>query len=170
MIMAFGRLGHFQSATNETPQRHFSVLQKIMPAICKSVATLRVVGDDLCPEDITRALACAPTNSQRKDEVIRHPKSGKERIARFGMWRLEATVRVLGEPDAQVAEILAKLSSDLDVWRSITNSFWVELSFGVFMKEDNEGLTLSPATMVALGSRGIAADFDIYGPYPEEFN
>jgi hypothetical protein len=128
------------------------------------------MGDDLRPEEITRLLGCAPTKSQRKDEVIRHPKSGKERVARIGMWSLEAADRVPSDPDAQVAEILAKLSPDLEVWRSITSSFRVDVFFGLFMKEWNEGLSLAPTTMVALGSRGIEADFDIYGPLPEESN
>ncbi len=141
-----------------------------MPALDRSVATLRVMGDDLRPEEITRLLGCAPTKSQRKDEVIRHPKSGKERVARIGMWSLEAADRVPSDPDAQVAEILAKLSPDLEVWRSITSSFRVDVFFGLFMKEWNEGLSLAPTTMVALGSRGIEADFDIYGPLPEESN
>lgn len=126
------------------------------------------MGDHLLPEEITRALGCPPTKSQRKDEVVRHPKSGKESVARIGMWSLEATDRVPSDPDAQVLEILAKLTSDLDVWRSITGSFRVDVFFGLFMKEWNEGLSLSAATMAALGARGIEADFDIYGPTPEE--
>ncbi len=147
-----------------------NVGRKKMPALDRSVATLRVKGDDLRPEEITRLLGCSPTKSQLKDEVIKHPKSGKERIARIGMWSLDAEDRVPSDPDAQVAELLTKLSSDLDIWRSITTSFRVDVFFGLFMKEWNEGLSLAPATMVALGSRGIEADFDIYGPFPEESN
>ncbi len=139
-----------------------------MPAIERSVATLRVMGDDLVPEEITRLLGCAPTKAQLKGEVFRNAKSGKERIARFGMWRLNATDREPSDPDAQVAEILGKLSQDLEVWRSLTSSFRTDLFFGLFMKEWNEGLSLSPMTLMALGSRGIEADFDIYGPIEKE--
>jgi len=128
------------------------------------------MGDELRPEEITRLLGCGPTRSQRKDEVIRHPESGKERVARIGMWSLEAEDRVPSDPDAQVEEMLSKLTSDLNVWRSVTSTFRVDVFFGFFMHQWNEGVSLAPATMAALGARGIKAGFDIYGAFPKVSN
>ncbi len=128
------------------------------------------MGDDLRPEEITRLLGCEPTKAQRKGEVFRSPTSGKERIARIGMWSLEAADRQPSDPDAQIGEILSKLSSDIEIWRSIMQRHRADIFFGLFMKEWNEGLSLTPATLVALGSRGVELGFDVYGPFPEEPN
>lgn len=127
-----------------------------------------MIGDALEPQTITRLLGCAPTLAQRKGEAYRSETSGKKRVARVGMWSLNAVDRKPGDPDAQVTELLGKLSSDLDVWRSIAGSFRVEVFFGLFLREWNEGVNLSSASLVALGTRGIAAEFDIYGPLPNE--
>ncbi len=135
-----------------------------MSAIDRSVAALRIMGDELRPEEITRLLGCSPSHSQRKGEVFRNEKSGKERVARFGMWQLKATDRQPGDPDTQIAEILEKISATHDTWRSITASFRADIFFGLFMEEWNEGFSLSPKTLLELGSRGIEVGFDIYGP------
>ena len=113
-------------------------------------------------------LGCVPTKAQRKGDVFRNPRSGRERIARFGNWLLEVADRSPCDPDAQVAELLAKLTQDLDVWRSITGSYRADIFLGLFLKESNEEFSLSPATLLALGSRGIEASFDVYGPMEEE--
>lgn len=81
---------------------------------------------------------------------------------------LEVDDRTPGAPDAQVEELLAKLSSNMDVWSSIRSTYRIDVFFGLFMNEGNEGFCLTPATLLALGSRGIRADFDIYGPSAEE--
>lgn len=138
-----------------------------MPVIHRSVATLRIIGDDLLPEEITRLVGHAPSCEQKKGDVIRS-QNGKERVAKFGMWRLKATDREPSDPDAQVEEIFAKLTTDLEVWRQIGSLFRCDLFFGIFMEDGNEGLSLSPATLLTLGSRGIKADFDIYGPFEKE--
>jgi hypothetical protein len=58
-----------------------------MPQIAKSVATLRVFGDDLIPESVSALLGATPTDSYRKGEV-KLLRSGKELIYKTGMWRL----------------------------------------------------------------------------------
>ena len=67
-----------------------------MSGIKKSTATLRIFGDDLVRENITRMLGVAPSEAWRKDEKGRHIaglKAGNVRVARTGMWRLEAPDR-----------------------------------------------------------------------------
>lgn len=139
-----------------------------MPTIGRSVASLRIMGDDLAPGEISDLLGCAATKSQTKDQVFRSGASGRERIARFGMWMLEVTELSPSDPDAQVAELLSKLSPDLGVWNKITGRYRADVFFGMFMAEWNEGFSLSPDTCIALGSRGIEVGFDIYGPDEEE--
>jgi hypothetical protein len=136
-----------------------------MATVKRSRATLRICGDALEPDVITRVLGHGPTSAQTKGESLVGKKTGQVRIARSGMWRLDAAVREPADLDAQVEEILAKLVPDLDVWKSLTSEFRADLFCGLFMDRSNEGLSLSPETLAALGCRGIELGLDIYdGP------
>ena len=135
-----------------------------MAYLSRSRATLRIAGDDLDPEEVSRQLGCTPTTAQRQGEAIDRHKTGRVRIALFGMWRLEAASREPEDIDGQISEILGQLSDDLEVWRTIGQRYKVDLFCGLFMKTANEGLSLSPSSLHALGMRQIEIGFDIYGP------
>jgi hypothetical protein len=132
-----------------------------MATLASSKATLRVMGDSLVPDEVTRALGANPSTSQSKGEEL-HGKDGRVRIARFGMWRLHATETSPADFDAQVREILAKLTSDLSVWSDLSTRFDIDLFCGWFMEQENEGLGVSPETLQRLGERGIHLSLDIY--------
>ncbi|NWK46454.1 DUF4279 domain-containing protein [Ralstonia pickettii] len=134
-----------------------------MAYLSRSRATLRIAGDDLDPEEISRQLGCKPTTGQRKGEAIVGHNTGQTRIALFGKWHLEAAPREPEDIDGQISEILGQLSDDLEVWRSIGQRYKVDLFCGLFMKTGNEGLLLSSGSLHALGVRQIAIGFDIYG-------
>ena len=127
-----------------------------MATVSRTKATLRISGDALDPSVITGLLGHAPTSSQMKGQHI------STRVAKFGMWRLEAAPRTPGDLDAQVDEILSKLSQDLSVWASITSTYTADLFCGVFLSGSNEGLSLSVETLEALGARGVEIGLDIY--------
>jgi hypothetical protein len=61
------------------------------------------------------------------------------------MWILEASDQVPGDLDAQVEEILARLTPDLSVWRDISANHSIDLFCGLFMLQGNEGLSISSA-------------------------
>ena len=132
-----------------------------------SVATLRIVSDDLVPERITKLLGCEPTDSQTKGQIIRGHKTGRERVTKIGMWRLKATDCEPEDLDKQVAELLGKLTQDLSIWASLSKQFAIDLFCGLFMEESNEGVEVSAETLMALGQRGIVLGLDIYGPIQE---
>jgi len=137
-----------------------------MAVVHCSAATLRVIGDDLLPDEITRLLGCEPTAEQTKGQVIRH-RSGRERVARTGAWRLAVPDEEPADLNKQVAQLLGKLTDDLAVWKEIGSRFHVDLFCGLFMEEGVEGETLSAETLEALGSRGIELELDIYAPGDE---
>ncbi len=83
------------------------------------------------------------------------------------MWALAATPREPEDIDGQIAEILGQLSDDPEVWRTIGQRYEVDLFCGLFMKSGNEGFSLSPGSMRALGLRQIEIGFDLYGPDDE---
>ena len=133
-----------------------------MAQIQRSLATLRIVGDNLDPTEITRLLGCAPDAAQTRGEEIAARSGGSVRIARKGMWRLSATDREPEDLDAQIRELLSKLTDDLTVWASIAERHRVDLFCGLFMREGNEGLSITPESLAALGLRRIELGLDIY--------
>jgi hypothetical protein len=132
-----------------------------MGAIDHSLATLRLFGDDLIPEEITALLGAPPTEGCAKGQSITSPKTGNVRIARTGSWRLRATPREPEDLGGQIIEVLDVLSKDLHVWRSLSR-FEPHFFCGIFMGSSNDGMDLSAKTLLALGERGIGLAFDIY--------
>lgn len=132
-----------------------------MGFIHHSVAGLRFFGDDLDPDEISTLLGATPTDAHRKgDELVGPP--GKVRIAKTGSWRLRATRREPEDLEAQIFELLDRLSQNLDVWRDLSARYKTDLFCGIFMGSSNDGLPLSPKALLALGQRGIALGLDIY--------
>ena len=135
-----------------------------MPQLWRSVAALRIYGETLQPDEITRVLGAPPTLSRLKGDVQYRSKAGRETIAKVGMWLLNATDREPEDVNSQVIEILGKLTGDLGIWNSLSQRFDIDLSFGWFMRESNEGLEIAPATLAALSARGITLGIEMYAP------
>jgi len=119
------------------------------------------MGDKLVPEEISKLLGAVPTSAYAKGHQLR---SGA--TSRSGIWSLSARVTEPEDLDRQVSELLAQVTPDLSVWGEITARFRVDLFCGWFMGSGNEGVTISPQTMVALGLRGVMLSLDIYGYEP----
>ena len=135
-----------------------------MGPVSTTKASLRIFGDDLDPEEITRTLGKAPTRTQRKGGPVGNRKDTKN-IAHTGGWWLQILDRTPGDLDGQVRELLDGLTQDLEVWADIhARCSKLDLFCGLFMGEDNQGETLSPETLQALGARNIKLELDIYGP------
>jgi hypothetical protein len=83
------------------------------------------------------------------------------------MWLLEAPRREPEDLNAQVAEILSRLSQDIEVWKALTQEFELDLYCGLFMGSTNDGLCLSASTLAALGERGIELAIEVYAPISE---
>ena len=135
-----------------------------MAHLQRAVASLRIAGDDLVPEEITALLGTSPTHAQFKGQEIPIKSSNRTRTALFGQWRLHANETQPEDLDGQVAELLGKLTRDLSVWQGLSSRFNIDLFCGWFMGGDNEGVTVEPSTLQALGERGISLALDIYGP------
>ena len=94
-------------------------------------------------------------------------KTGIERIARTGIWSLHSVDREPENLDSQIEEILAKVTGDIETWQALARRYRADLFCGLFMEGGNEGLVISPASLVALGERGIELALDVYGSEPE---
>jgi hypothetical protein len=138
-----------------------------MVTVARSVATLRIIGDALIPDEVTRLLGAAPSDSQTKGQEL-HGKSGYVRLARFGAWRLHAPETSPADLDAQVRALLSPLPSDLAVWKELSTRFDIDVFCGWFMNRENEGIGISAETLRLLGERGIELSLDIYAGDEEE--
>jgi len=135
-----------------------------MPQLHRSAAALRIGGDTLVPEEISKHLGAAPTYCRVKGETWHDENTEREYVARTGQWQLDAADRQPEDVDGQVAEILSKLTDDLEIWRYLARNFEIDLFCGWFKEGSDEGLSISPKTMAALAERGIELDICIYGP------
>lgn len=128
-----------------------------------SATTLRLFGEILEPSEVTILLGCQPSVTERKGEVIRY-SSGRERIAKYGQWRLEAVDAKPGDIENQIRYLLGQVSDDMEVWKRLSENFDIDIFCGLFMNTANDGVSLSPELMVMLGQRGIALSLDVYEP------
>jgi hypothetical protein len=135
-----------------------------MPVLQRAVATLRIVGEELEPEYVSRLLGCQPTDAVRKGEARIGKHTSGQTSARTGVWRLDATSTEPEDLNAQVSELTSKLTSDLRIWTDLARKYKIDLFCGWFMKEGNEGVDITAHTLEALSSRHIALALDIYAP------
>lgn len=49
------------------------------------------------------------------------------------------------------------------VWQRLTNEFEADIFCGLFLGSPNEGIEISPQTLLAVGQRRLKLSFDIYG-------
>ena len=135
-----------------------------MTGLHSSAASLRIKGDDLDPDEISRILCCSPTIGFRKGQLFRQKSTGQDFAKKSGMWILDADDEFPGNLDKQIERIFQRLNSDLDIWAEIARRFEIHLSCGFFMKSTNEGIAISPNMLRILGDRSISLDLSIYAP------
>ncbi|GKX32472.1 MAG: hypothetical protein MnENMB40S_00900 [Rhizobiaceae bacterium MnEN-MB40S] len=134
-----------------------------MARIFKTAASLKVVGDEVIPDQITRLLGKRPDIARLAGETFQTP-SGADVISRKGHWSISVDRRTSGDLDLQIAELLSGTTQDLEVWTGLANECEVRVFCGLFLEEWNEGIRLSATSMKQLGERGIGLELDIYGP------
>jgi Domain of unknown function (DUF4279) len=139
-----------------------------MACLHRTVASLRIRGDALDPDEISKILCCLPTKGFRKGQVVRGARSGFDHTKKIGMWSLQAEDRQPGNLDEQISGLLDRLPKDLAIWRGLSARFEIDLFCGFFMKETDEGLEISSQSLRLLGDRSITLGFCIYAPLGDE--
>jgi hypothetical protein len=137
-----------------------------MADLARSVASLRVSGEELLPDEVSSLLGAAPSWAYARGDQV--STRGPIRLAKHGMWLLQAAETVPADLDAQVDELLGHLTPDLGTWHELADRFSVDLFCGWFMSRPNEGLEVSPRTLLALGERQVVLGLDIYGGDDED--
>ncbi len=123
---------------------------------------LRIFGEELDPDEITRLLGCQSTESRRKGDVI--PDKRYHRIASRGSWLLDGKLDSSIELEQQVKSLLEMVTDDIRIWHDLASRFQLDISCGLFLDNMNRGFELSPELMKYLADRNIKIGFDIYAP------
>jgi hypothetical protein len=131
--------------------------------------SLRVYGDDLAPEEVSRLLQIEPTDAERKGARTRIINGKVRKFSRRGRWILELSDKDCGEWDLEevIKCLLTKLPSKTTVWRELHRRYHVDLFCCLHMEALNRGFGLSPEVSSMLAERRLEIGFDIYGPEEE---
>jgi len=127
--------------------------------MARSTVAIRIGGPDVDPERITALLGCAPDLGYPRGAML--PK--RREHTRIGLWLIRADARAPADLDAQFATLIARTTDDLTAWAQAGQGHRVDAFCGLFMDEWNEGISIAPATLLALGQRGIALGLDVHG-------
>ncbi|MEM8850678.1 MAG: DUF4279 domain-containing protein [Pseudomonadota bacterium] len=142
----------------------------------ETAAALRVSGDDLDPDEVTEILGHKPDWSYRKGEtrvsrrtgeVIRDA-DGRQPVWRTGVWGLRVERRHPADLEAQIWELLRLVSDDITVWDKLNDKYSIDVFCGWFMHRSNDGLSVTPPLLHALGERGVTLDLDVYAPLEDD--
>jgi hypothetical protein len=129
---------------------------------------LRITGDSLDPDAISRLLGCSPTLGHVKGQI--EPGKGKPIVRETGAWQLDAAGQQPGNLDAHVAELFRRVKNDLSAWATLSGEYKIDLFCVYFMSEADEGVETSAETLKILGDRGIKLGLRIYSPAEEDGN
>ena len=130
----------------------------------RSKVTLRIIGDNLSPDEITKLLGVSPTKSEKKGDVTIGKVSKTQRVAKTGRWSIESNLPDEIDVEIKINNLLDIVSNDNHVWSEINNKYKTDIFCGLFMEAENRGFSLSVKTLNRLASLGIEVGFDIYAP------
>lgn len=134
-----------------------------MAIAATTAVRLRIRGDSLDPEDVTRLLGAQPDLAAKQGGTFYSPK-GRPMFASTGFWHFGVERSSPGNLDGQIVNLLSALSQDLAVWQGLARRFHIELFCGMMMERSNEVTGLQAATMLAMAQRGLSFELDVYGP------
>ena len=138
-----------------------------MATISRCRASLRIFGDELVPEELSRLFDHFFTKGWIKGYQY-STSTGAVVVKKTGAWILEAEPSETGDFDSQISQLLSHTNVSLDAWASFAKKFEMDIFCGWFMHEPNEGIVVSPQTLLMLGERNIALSVDIYAPLGDE--
>ena len=129
--------------------------------------SVRIAGETLDPEEITRLMRVEPKFAAKKG--ARRRGGAGTVIQRTGIWTYGLTENSAEwELDDAIVTLLNRLPADLNLWRDLARAHQMDMFCGLFMGSENQGTVLRPETLRLLADRVLSLGLDIYGPPPDE--
>jgi uncharacterized protein DUF4279 len=129
---------------------------------------LRLLGDELVPQEITAILRCDPTSAGCKGEPRIGPNGDVRGHRRIGVWIREHKPNADDTVDEAIAEILAELPSDPQLWQSLQQRFKIDLICDITVRGVNQGFELSPDVLKRVAALDIPLGVDIFTEADDE--
>jgi Domain of unknown function (DUF4279) len=131
--------------------------------MAKFSAALRVTGDDLDPEVVSRLLNLEPDQYHRKGD----PNVGRSgrRYGDFveGLWLKKSTVEETHSLDEHLNDIASKLQGRETALQELEKRGWQsDIFIGVFGVGDNDVFRIAPQTQKRLAALSLELTFDVY--------
>ena len=127
--------------------------------------TLRICGENLDPDEITKLMGQDPTWMRRAGTPIRNRDGSLFRIDTIGRWHLSISSEDEDAPSdiEQLLEALFhRLPTKPALWKKVNLRYKVDLFCGLHLYTDNRGFGLSPSICQFISERNILIGFDIY--------
>ena len=122
---------------------------------------LRIVGDDLEPDRVTRMLGVQPSFSARRGDPIERAAAGATHATGVWIYRLPASPEwELGDA---IETLLDRLPADPALWETLVGRFKADVFCGLFLNAANRGAELRPDTLARLVERRLTLGLDIHG-------
>ena len=125
---------------------------------------LRVTGDGLDPERITRMLGVAPTFAGRKGETVDH--AGVPITQRTGTWSYALPTSPEWELGDAIDTLLEQLPADPALWESLAGWAEVAVVCELYVHDTDRVACLPPDTLARVAERRLALRLEIRGPHP----
>jgi hypothetical protein len=122
--------------------------------------SLRIAGDALDPQRITRMLGVTPTFAARKGDVITHGESTVTQ--QIGIWTYKLPASSEWELGDAIQTLLERLPADPALWETLAGEFKTDVFCGLFLSAANRGTELRVETMALLAERRLTLGLDIY--------
>ena len=121
---------------------------------------VRVAGDTLDPDRITRMLGVRPTFAARKGEAV--TRGAATVTQRTGIWTYalpSSREWVLGDA---IRTLLEQLPADPALWEMLATEYETDVFCGLFLANVNRGTEIPVETLALLAERRLKLGLDIY--------
>jgi len=123
---------------------------------------LRVLGDELDPQEITAILGLEPTRGGRKGEPIVRPNGEISRHRRIGAWLLDLHPTTETTVDEALTALIGQLPPDPEVWQSLAQRFEIDLICDIKVRGVNQGFVFPSHLLKTVAEMGIPLGVDIF--------
>lgn len=122
--------------------------------------TLRVAGDDLDPDTVTRRLLVAPSFAARKGDERR--SAGRTVRQRTGVWTLRLDVAADWTLGVAMERLLDQLPAPGPVWDELATRYRLEVFCALYLQAWNRGFVLEPEQLARMAERRLVLGVDVY--------
>ncbi len=145
-------------ADDVVPIRKPETLIEVGGPVDEVRVTLAIYGEELDPAKVSEFLGCGPTKSHRKG----HQPGPRSPASKEGAWFLTVEGKAPTGPDELARLLLEKFPRDRAFWRTLSESYRVQIHVGIHTGGWNRGFGFPPDVLDLVAATGASLEFDLY--------